>query len=375
MSGNRLVGGSPASRIADGLLLAILLPRRRAGAAQSTPSGRVALFGNVWQSSLSDGKKNLARWSAALTLHSASNANGGFEYGVDFRGSQSLNTDRPAIASLYEAYVGGRMSNGVVGARIGQMWINELGSLGSVGGAALDFRQRTPTAIGTFRFGLFAGLEPRVQEVGYFENVRKGGAFVTLEGDRARRSVLGYVQVRNEDLLERSVVVLTNFIPIGKTFTIYQAGEYDLAPPGGQGESGLSYFFVNARWVPSRVWEFQAVYHYGLSIDARTLSDDAINGRPIDPRLLEGFLFESFGGRVSVNITPTFRLYAGYAAEKRNQNETSIGRITGGLYASNLFKSGFDLTVSDSYYQRDASEGDDDSIYVSLGRSVGPRIY
>jgi hypothetical protein len=366
-----------ASRAARATLWAILLASGAGTAiAQSAPWGRVALFGNITQFTNSDSTKStLSQWSAALTLHSASNEKGGFEYGVDFRGSRYIDSDRSNLASLYDAYVGGRTTGGVLGVRIGQMWIDEIGSLGAVGGVYLDLRQKNPSSIGRFRLGLFGGIEPKVQEIGYFEKVRKAGAFVALEGDDARRSVLGYVQVRNDNVMERSVIVLNNFIPIGRTFSIYQAGEYDIAAPAGQAKSGLNYFLVNARWQASRILELQVLYHYGLSIDARTLSDDQIHGRPIDPRLLEGFLFESVGGRVTVSVTPTLRLYAGYAAEKRNKSDATLGRITGGLFASDLFHSGFDLSVSENYYQRTDGQGNDNGLYVSLGRSIGPQIY
>ena len=309
------------------------------------PWGRVALFGNVTQLTGADlSKSTLSQWSAAITLHSASNQSGGFEYGLDFRGSQYISSDRGNLESLYNAYIGGRTPGGVFGARIGQMWLDELRSLGAVGGLYLELAQKEATAIGRFRLGLFGGLEPKVQEVGYFTKVRKAGAFVALEGPDARRSVLGYVQVRNDTLQERSVVVLNNFFPIGRTVSIYQAGEYDIAPPAGQGKSGLNYFLVDARWQASRVIELQALYHYGLSIDARTLTDDQINGRPIDPRLVEGFLFESVGSPLSISVTPTVRLYGGYAAEKRNRSDATIGRISAGLFASDLFHSGLDLS-------------------------------
>jgi hypothetical protein len=365
-------GAAARAVLAAGLLAAATAP----AAAQNAAWGRVALFGNITQLTNSDlTRSTLSQWSAALTLHSASNAEGGFEYGIDFRGSRYVDSDRANLASLYDAYVGGRTNGDAFGARIGQMWIDEIGSLGAIGGAYIDLRQKTPSAIGRFRLGLFGGLEPKVQEVGYFDNVRKAGAFIALDGEEARRSVLGYVQVRNEHLLERSVIVLNNFIPIGRTFSIYQAGEYDIAPPAGQAKSGLAYFLVNARWALSRVVEIQGLYHYGLSIDARTLTDDQIHGRPVDPRVLEGFLFESAGGRVTFTVTPTLRIYGGYAAEKRNKNEATLNRITGGLFASDLFHSGFDLSVSENYYRRGNGQGNDSGLYVSLGRSIGPQVY
>ncbi|MGE5278813.1 MAG: hypothetical protein ACM3SU_17620 [Acidobacteriota bacterium] len=47
-----------------------------------------------------------------------------------------------------------------------------------------------------------------------------------------------------------------------------------------------------------------------------------------------------------------------------------------GLYASNLFKSGLDLTVADNRYSRcGGGNGSYDSWYASLGRSLGPKVY
>lgn len=366
-----------ATRAAKVVLSAVVCAGAAASAeAQNALWGRVALFGNVTQfNDANGGHSTLSQWSAALTLHSPSNVNGGFEYGVDYRGSQYINSDRANLSSLYDAYVGGRTEGGVFGLRIGQMWLDEIGSLGSVGGALIEIQQKTPSAIGRFRLGLFGGVEPKVQEIGYFDKVKKYGGFIALDGANALRSVLGYVQVKNDTLLERSVVVFNNFIPIGQTFSIYEAAEYDIAPPAGKGDTGLNYLLINARWAPSRVVEIQALYHYGLSIDARSLTNDQINGQPIDPRLLEGFLFESAGGRVTVSLSPTVRLYAGYAAEKRNKNDAAIGRITGGLFASDLFHSGLDLSVSENRYQRTNGQGNDNALYVSLGRSIGPQVY
>ena len=127
------------------------------------------------------------------------------------------------------------------------MWIDELGSLGAVGGAALELRPRGESSLGQFRIGLFAGVEPKISEIGWFQDVKKGGVFVALDGTNARQSVLGYVQVRHQDILERSVITLTNYLPLAKNLYFYQAGEYDLAKPGGVGRSGLNYFMINGR--------------------------------------------------------------------------------------------------------------------------------
>jgi len=93
------------------------------------------------------------------------------------------------------------------------------------------------------------------------------------------------------------------------------------------------------RFVPVRRVELQGSYHHGLSIDARTLTDNQLNGRPIDPRLLDGFLFESLVGRVSVDVFSTLRVYAGYGREKGNNQDQTANRVTLGLYASDVLRS------------------------------------
>ncbi len=367
---------SPASRRRAALAWPLLwLAAAPAALAQTAGWGRVALYTNALRVPTTDGgSRIIATWSAALTLHSRPNPDGGFEYALEARASSDFEGQRDTLSYLYNAYVGARTRDGLFGARVGQMWIDELGSLGAVGGAALELRPRGESSLGRFRIGLFAGVEPKVSEIGWFQNVQKGGVFVALDGSNARQSVLGYVQVRHQDILERSVITLTNYLPLAKNLYFYQAGEYDLAKPGGVGHSGLNYFMINGRWLPVPKLEIQAIYHYGRSIDARTLSQDQIDGRPIDPRTLEGFLFESIGGRVTYSILPTLRVFAGYAEEKRNANDLPVQRVTAGLYASDVFRSGFDVSVTDNQYRRPEG-GNDDAIYVSLGRSVGSRVY
>jgi hypothetical protein len=344
-------------------------------AGQTSGWGRVALYTNALRVPTADGgSRIIAQWSAALTLHSRPNVEGGFEYALEARASRDFEGERDTLSYLYNAYVGARTNDGTFGARIGQMWLDELGSLGAVGGAALELRPRGESSLGRFRIGVFAGIEPKVSQIGWFQNVKKAGAFVALDGLNARQTVLGYVQVRHQDILERSVITLTNYLPLAKNLFFYQAGEYDLSPPGGVGHAGLNYFMINGRWLPVPKLELQAIYHYGRSIDARTLSQDQIDGRPIDPRALEGFLFQSIGGRVTYSILPTLRIFGGYAEEKRNAGDIPITRITAGLFASDVFKTGFDVSVTDNQYRREGG-GNDDSIYVSLGRSIGPRVY
>jgi hypothetical protein len=83
-------------------------------------------------------------------------------------------------------------------------------------------------------------------ELDYVSGVKKFGGYFALEGSGTQRSVVGYVNVRNHDLTERSVLSFTNYIPVKQSVFVYQAAEVDLSGPGGEGEGGLTYFFVNA---------------------------------------------------------------------------------------------------------------------------------
>jgi len=130
--------------------------------------------------------------------------------------------------------------------------VRELGGLGSVGGFQGEYRLADATPLGSWRFGLFAGLEPEFYEGGFAEDVRKGGVYAALDGARGRRHVLGWVTIQNSDLTERSVVVFNNYLPLARTFNMYQGLEYDTQGPGDLGDSDLSYFFINLRYARSR---------------------------------------------------------------------------------------------------------------------------
>ena len=203
--------------------------------------------------------------------------------------------------------------------------------------------------------------------------MKKGGAYAALDGEGGRRHVLGFVTIRNSGLTERSVLSTTNFVPFGRKLFLYVAGEYDAAKPGGQGETGLSYAFVNARWTVSSRVELQGLYHRGRSYDARTITQDQLDGRPVDPRLLAGFLYESGGGRLTVEVARGVRVFAGYSQDRGNRDSGSTGRITAGLHASDVLRSGLDVTVSDNRIDR--PDGAYDSWYASVGRSLGGRVY
>jgi hypothetical protein len=277
----------------------------------------------------------------------------GFLYGIDLRGSGYPSTPQSGIRlSIYDAYVGGRIAGGLLTFRVGQLWITEMGALGSIGGASVNFSV-AKTAAGRLRLGAFAGLEPKIMDPGYESGISKFGAYAALEGDGARRHVLGYIGLRNNGLTERSVVVFQNYVPVGRTFFLYQALEYDLKAPDGAAKRTLSYFFTNARLTLLPGLEVQGLYHRGLSIDR---------------------LYESIGGRVMLRVLKGAQLSAGYSEDKTNMNDGRSRRWTFGIFAANVLKTGFDVNVTD---WRMTSEGGSsyDSLYASLGKSFGPKVY
>ena len=347
--------------------------------AQSGGWGRVSLFLQGGQSRPADGSASFSSNEAVttLTLKSGEPEENGYEYGFDARGASygTGGQDRQNRFSLWDAWVGGRFASGQVGLRLRQQWITELGGLGSVGGALVEWRGKKGKGRRKLRprFGLFGGVEPKGWEAGWVSGVKKGGAYAALDGEGGQRYVLGFVTIRNSGLTERSVLTTTNFIPVNKDLFFYVAGEYDVAKPGGQADAGLSYAFVNARWAVSSTVELQGLYHRGRSYDARTLTQDQIDGRPVDPRLLTGFLYESAGGRVTVEVTRGVRVYAGYASDRGNREDGSTGRISAGFYAGNVFRSGVDVTLSDNRINGPTTTYD--SWYASVGRSFGGKVY
>ncbi|MCK6684135.1 MAG: hypothetical protein L6R30_17170 [Thermoanaerobaculia bacterium] len=345
---------------------------------QGTPSanlGRVSLFVQGGNSSPTGGtasRSYLDAW-AYVTVRSSELEGAGVEFGVDSRGSSyGRSSERDNRFQLYEAFVGGRLGDGTVGVRAGQMWVNELGALGSVGGLLLDYRAR-PSKIGKARFGIFGGLEPRWTETGYVSDVRKGGVYATVEGEGARRHTLGYVLVRTSGVTERSVVVFNNYIPVGRDFFVYEAAEYDLAGPGGIGNGGLTYLIVTARYAPGRKVDFQVNVHRGRSIDSRTITQDTAAGRPVSPAALTGYLFESAGGRVSVEVSNGIRLWGGYSLERNNKDDAATSRYSGGFSIVNLAQSGVDVSLSSYSYSRPV--GSYTSWFASIGRSVSRKVY
>ena len=356
-------------------LILICLSFSAAGGASNPRWGRVSFFGQAAQTSYALGKSSFSEMVAALTYRAPLQEGGGFEYAVDFRvAGFPSSEDRSQRLSLYEAYVGYRTRGGWLTLRAGQMWLNELGALGSLGGAQAETKILEESMLGELKLGVFGGLEPKILELGYVGGVKKFGAYLTLDNQKARRHVLGYVNIQNQGLTERSVVVFSNFIPVKDKFYLYQDAQYDLSGPGGEGSGKFSYFFTNVRYKPWRLLELQGAYQYGRSIDARTITEDLINGRPIDEEALAGFFFESIGGRLTFRLPPGFYVFGGYAEERINQGDERRTRVSLGFFSANLLKTGLDLRISDSRI----STGDGfsyDSWNFSLGRNLGPKIY
>lgn len=353
-------------------LAAVLLLSISSAYAQN---GRLTLFGSFQSAQFDDGTtRDFNEITALVRLRSdVVEDREGVEYAIDVRGTAYPSSEgRAQRTRLYDAWAGGKLAGGRLALRGGQMWLYELGGLGSVGGVMAEYRSRD-TAAGRLRVGLFGGAEPKPFDAGYASHVKKGGAWIALDGRGMRRHVLGYVTTRNSSITERSVLTTMNFVPFGKKLFVYQVAEYDLAQPGSAGRNGLNYIFANARYTPGKYIELMANVHRGRSIDARTISEDILNGRAVDQRILDGFLFESAGGRVTVNVTPRFRVYGGYATDRHNREEQSYGRVTAGLWASNVARSGIDATLSDN--RSDRPDGSHDAWYASLGRGIGPKVY
>lgn len=346
-------------------------------AASAIPRwARVSFFVNAASTTNADGSS--ASSSEVVTnvaAQSAQHAGSGFEYGLDVRfGAYPSSPDRASRVSVYDAFVAQRLSDGHLLVKAGQMWLNDLGGIGAVGGALVEFRQRSDSTRLRWRAGGFGGVEPEIMDVGYAPGIKKFGGYFAVDGQGAQRHVIGYVNIRNQNLTERSVLSFTNYLPVQQSLFIYQAAEVDLTGPGGEGSGGLTYFFTNARVSPSKRFDVQFTYHRGRSIDARSITDDLLNGRPVPAKTLDGFLFESLGARLTVEVATGVRVFAGYGQDRNDRDTEAMARLSLGVYASNLFGSGVDLNVTDYRYHRGSSSSYD-SWYVSVGRSFGSRVY
>lgn len=358
------------------LVVGLAGPASEAAGQSARPWGRVSFFTSTSRAS-AIGESNgpvasSTEFVTTFTYRSADTSSQSLEFGFDSRLAGYSADDREARVSLYEAWAGARLLDNRLRVRGGHLWFNELGGIGTVAGGAIEYAR--PVGSGTVRLVGFGGLEPKAYEAGYVENVRRYGGFAAFEGARALRSVLGYVLISNAGVTERSVVTTTNSLPIGSRVFVYQAAEFDLQGPAGQGSGGLTYLMANARVTAGPKVDLQGSYHRGRSVDARTITLDQINGRPIAPKSLEGFLFESLSGRVTVEVVRGVRVYAGYGQDRGNEDSEPADRLTLGGWAGNVGGSGVD--VSGTFYRINRGDGSDyDSWYLSVGRNLTSRVY
>ena len=345
-------------------------------APKPRPTGRVSVYVDSWSSIPDEGvSRSFRTIITTATFRAPETESDGIDYGVDVRHSGLSGGTRPDRFSLYEGFVGARAADGHLRVRGGHLWLNDFGSLGSLAGGHVEFRQKDAAqeGIGRLRIGAFGGLEPKILDTGYYSGVKKFGVYGALDGAAGRRHSAGYVQVRDQSLTERSVLTTTNFVPVGRTFFLYQAAEYDLAKPAGEASAGLNYFYTNARVNPTARVELQGTYNRGRSIDTRGLADDVLNGRPISQSAALGLAYESRGGRVTVEPIARVRVYFGYTQDKSSREDKPANRTMIGGYAPNVGGSGLDIAASDTRTIR--SNGNYHSSYVSVGRQVGRRAY
>ncbi len=352
------------------------IPHAAAQTATIPRWARISFFAQTATQNQKDGPTTA--FNEVVTNISAESARtdaSGFEYGVNVRyaGYPSSN-QRVTRVSVYDGYVGRRLLEGNLLVRVGQLWLNELGALGSVGGMQVEYRKGSPATGTRLRVGAFGGVEPKILQAGYLTNIRKFGGYVSIEAKDMRRHSIGYVSVQNQNVVERSVISLTNYIPVRKRLYIYQVAEMDLSGPGGQGSGGLSYFFANARLMATDAVEIQGLIHHGRSVDVRSVTDDMRNGRPVNRKSLEGLLYDSIGGRLTLRVLKNLRVFGGYSQDKNNRDENPTDRFTFGLFSSNVLGTGIDLNVTDNRMKRGSASAWD-SWYVSAGRSFGSRIY
>lgn len=369
-----------AARAARALLLAaavVLLAAPVTAQTSPRPSGRLSVHvDTVTRRPEGSRSSNETQLSTAAEFESPeAGDSSGLDYRLDVRQSQTTGGLRPSRVSLYDAYVGGHVGEGVqLRVRAGHMWLPELGTVGSLAGGLVEVGQARTTTGVRFRAGAFGGREPNPLTTGYATGVTKMGGYAAIESGFLRRHLVGYTRVTHSGMMERSVLSVANFVPAGSRFFLYQTAEYDVKGPAeGAGRSGLSYFLANARANPATRVELSGSYNRGRSIDARTLTSDLLDGRPLTPQATEGLRYESAGGRVTVEVVRNVRLYVSYGHDRTNRDDAWTGRVTWGGYAANVFRSGFDVSGSDALIDR--PNGAYHSRYLSIGRSVGRAVY
>ena len=71
---------------------------------------------------------------------------------------------------------------------------------------------------------------------------------------------------------------------------------------------------------PTDRLELQGTYNRGRSIDAAVSATISLDGRPITQSAVDGLLYESIGGRVTVEALSRVRVYGGYSRDKNNRD-------------------------------------------------------
>ena len=359
-----------------GLVLLLAASPSSAQSPPPKPDARVSFYVTTDRRSPKDTEGGTTfDFATSFTFRTPDLDAGGLDAGIDLRHTGYSASERQQRVSIYDGYVGARFGDsGQVRVRAGHMWVPDLGTAGAIAGGLFEYRSAKAGADHRVIAGAFAGAEPIGYEAGYVPNVRKFGGYVGLESGFLRRHVIGFANIRQGAMTERSMLSVTNYIPAGKSFFAYQALEYDInGPANGAAKGGLTYFLVNARASVDPNVELQGTYNRGRSLDARRLTEDVLNGRPLAPQALDGLRYETAGGRVSVRVAPRVEIYGGYWRDRNNRDDAATGRFTIGGYASNVFNSGLDLSGSNSRIDRPT--GPYNALYVSVGRSIGRSLY
>jgi hypothetical protein len=340
------------------------------------PYGRLSIYVTGDQRSPKEGESSTGVETAtALTFRTPEVDSRGFEAAIDLRHTRYGGVDRPQRVSLFDGFAGARLGGrGQLRLRAGHMWLSDLGTAGSLAGGLVEFRGAPAGADDRFVAGVFGGAEPMGYETGYAPGVRKYGGYAALESGFLRRHVVGFANIRQGSITQRSMLTVANYIPAGRSFFAYQALEYDIVGPAdGAARAGLSYFLMNARGAAGSRVELQGTYSRGRSLDARTLSEDVLSGRPLTPQAVDGLRYETVGGRVSVKIVRSLEVYGGYARDRNNRDDEPTGRVTIGGFATDVLRTGLDVAASNARIDRPT--GPYDARFVSVGRSIGRSVY
>ncbi len=161
-------GAEPQAQAPAQSTPSVTAPAEPAGAPSIPRWARVSFFAQGASTTGPDGSSSSSSELVTnIAAQSVQHGGSGFEYGIDARfGAYPSAGARDSRASIYDAYVARRMSDGRVLVKAGQMWLNDLGGLGSVGGALVEFRQRAGSTRLRWRAGAFGGGEPEILDVG-----------------------------------------------------------------------------------------------------------------------------------------------------------------------------------------------------------------